>query len=199
MNVCDSSKSQTLVRSISSVRPATSVMRRNASSTGSWVMLILGEELEEARLLPAHAALAHHRRGHLLHGADDADRLADGVAQHPPLGVEPARGAVHVEDAELEVGLAPARRDRADRRLDAHPIGGQQAVQKRLARPVEAPARIAEQRLEVRREDEVAGREMPLPQPDAAGEQRGLHEPLGRAAENVRRKAGAGGVGHVAL
>ena len=160
---------------------------------------ILGEELEEARLLPAHAALGHHRRRHFLHRADDADRLADGVAEHPPLGGEPASAPVHVEDAELEVGLAAVCRDRADRRLDPHAVGGQQASEKRLARAVETAARIAEQRLEVRREDEVAGREVPLPQPDAAGEQRGLHEPLGRAAENVRRKAGAGGVGHVAL
>ena len=92
---------------------------------------VVGEELEQAGLLPAHAALGDHRRRHLLHRADEADRLAGGVAEHAALGVEPARDAAHVDDAELEVGLVAVRGDGADRRLDAHAVGGQQAARGR--------------------------------------------------------------------
>ncbi len=88
---------------------------------------VLGEELEEPRLLPPHAALGHHRCRHFLHGADETDRLAHGIAEHPALGVEPARDAAHV-DAGGTRGRSRCRsrrrRRRPPRRVRDRPAAG---------------------------------------------------------------------------
>ena len=41
-----------------------------------------------------------------------------------------------------------------------------------------------------------AGGEVPLPQPDAAGDERRLDQTLGRSAEDVGREGGAGSLRH---